>query len=87
MGEGPRDTRDRIEAGEVQLVINTPRGGRARSDGRVIRHASRRMGIPCVTTIQGALAVARALRSGQDATTEPRSLQAWHRPQDGDGGR
>jgi len=87
VGEGPRDTRERIEAGEVQLVINTPRGGRARSDGRVIRHASRRMGIPCVTTIQGALAVARALRSGHDATIEPRSLQAWHRHQDGDSGR
>jgi carbamoyl-phosphate synthase large subunit len=80
VGEGPRDTRERIEAGEVQLVINTPRGGRARSDGRLIRHASRLMGVPCVTTIQGGLAVARALRAGGEATLEPRSLQDWHAP-------
>ncbi|HEY5685342.1 MAG TPA: hypothetical protein VIY70_08230, partial [Acidimicrobiia bacterium] len=70
-------TKTAIESGRVQLVINTPRGGRARSDGRVIRHAARRAGIPCVTTLQGGLQVARSLRSG-DATLEPRSLQDWH---------
>jgi carbamoyl-phosphate synthase large subunit len=78
VGEGPRDTRDRILAGEVQLVINTPRGGRARSDGRVIRHAARSVGVPCVTTIQGGLAVARSLRAGNVAISNPRSLQEWH---------
>src|SRR5690606_31190513 len=78
VGEGPRDTRDRILAGEVQLVINTPRGGRARSDGRVIRHAARSVGVPCVTTIQGGLAVARSLRAGTVAISNPRSLQEWH---------
>ncbi|MGA7270268.1 MAG: carbamoyl-phosphate synthase large subunit [Acidimicrobiia bacterium] len=78
VGEGPRDTRDRILAGEVQLVINTPRGGRARSDGRVIRHAAHSVGVPCVTTIQGGLAVARSLRAGNVAIAQPRSLQEWH---------
>lgn len=78
VGEGPRDTRDRILDGEVQLVINTPRGGRARSDGRVIRHAARSVGVPCVTTIQGGLAVARSLRAGNVAIANPRSLQEWH---------
>ncbi len=78
VGEGPNDTKQRIDAGEVDLVINTPRGGRARNDGRIIRHASRRRRIPCVTTIEGALAVARSLRSGAAATVAPRSLQDWH---------
>ena len=77
VGEGPRDTVGRIEAGEVDLVINTPRGGRARSDGRVIRRAARSRKVPCVTTIQGALAVARSLRAGNDAITAPKSLQEW----------
>jgi carbamoyl-phosphate synthase large subunit len=77
VGEGPRDTRERILAGEVQLIINTPRGGRARSDGRVIRHAAHSVGVPCVTTIQGGLAVARSLRAGNMAITKPRSLQEW----------
>ncbi|CAN5894416.1 carbamoyl-phosphate synthase large subunit [soil metagenome] len=78
VGEGPRDTRDRILAGEVQLIVNTPRGGRARSDGRVIRHAAHSVGVPCVTTIQGGLAVARSLRAGKVAISHPRSLQEWH---------
>ncbi len=81
VGEGENDTRSAIESGRVQLVVNTPRGGRARSDGRVIRHAARLQGVPCVTTLQGALSVARSLRSGEQSTTAPRSLQDWHRPE------
>jgi carbamoyl-phosphate synthase large subunit len=77
VGEGPDDAPSRIEAGTVQLVINTPRGGRARSDGRLIRRAAHRHGVPCVTTVQGALAVARSLRSGPAATIRPKSLQEW----------
>ncbi len=83
VGEGDDDTRTAIEDGRVQLVVNTPRGGRARSDGRVIRHAARLQGVPCVTTLQGALSVARSLRSGDEATWKPKSLQDWHRPENG----
>jgi carbamoyl-phosphate synthase large subunit len=78
VGEGPDDSRHRIEAGEINLVINTPRGGRARWDGRLIRHTARRFDVPCVTTIAGALAIARSLRSGPVALRRPRSLQEWH---------
>jgi carbamoyl-phosphate synthase large subunit len=79
IGEGERDIGQRLENGEIALVVNTPRGGRARSDGSAIRRAARRNAVPCVTTIQGALAVARSLRSGPGAITRPRSLQEWHR--------
>ena len=79
VGEGPMDTVERIESGQVDLVVNTPRGRRARGDGRLIRHASASRGVPCVTTIAGALAVARSLRSGRLATVNVRSLQDWHR--------
>jgi carbamoyl-phosphate synthase large subunit len=78
VGEGPRDIGQRLEDGEVQLVINTPRGGKARSDGKTIRIAARSHSIPCVTTIQGGLAVARSLRAGPGAINRPRSLQEWH---------
>jgi carbamoyl-phosphate synthase large subunit len=78
VGEGPRDIGERLENGEVQLVVNTPRGGRARSDGRTIRQAARRHFIPCVTTIQGGLSVARSLKAGPGAINRPRSLQEWH---------
>ena len=78
VGAGPRDIGERLENGEVQLVVNTPRGGKARSDGRTIRQAARRHAIPCVTTIQGGLAVARSLRAGPGAINRPRSIQEWH---------
>jgi carbamoyl-phosphate synthase large subunit len=78
VGEGPRDIGERLENGEVALVINTPRGGRARSDGMTIRQAARRHSVPCVTTVQGGLAVARSLRAGPGAINKPRSLQEWH---------
>jgi carbamoyl-phosphate synthase large subunit len=77
IGEGPRDIGERLENGEVQLVVNTPRGGRARSDGMTIRQMARRLSIPCVTTVQGGLAVARSLRAGPGAIHKPRSLQEW----------
>jgi carbamoyl-phosphate synthase large subunit len=79
IGEGPRDIGERLENGEIQLVVNTPRGGRARSDGMSIRQIARRNFIPCVTTVQGGLAVARSLRAGPGAINKPRSLQEWHR--------
>ncbi|HXV73055.1 MAG TPA: carbamoyl-phosphate synthase large subunit [Acidimicrobiia bacterium] len=79
IGEGPRDIGERLENSEVQLVVNTPRGGRARSDGLSIRQIAKRNFIPCVTTVQGGLAVARSLRAGPGAIHKPRSLQEWHR--------
>lgn len=78
VGEGPNDTLKLIAAGDVDLVVNTPRGSRARSDGRLIRVAAQQAGIPCVTTVQGALAAARSLQAGREALSAPRSLQAWH---------
>ena len=79
IGEGPRDIGERLEDGQVALVINTPRGGRARSDGMTIRKAARRHSVPCVTTVHGGLAVARSLRAGPGAIHKPRSIQEWHR--------
>ena len=79
VGEGPGDSVTRIESGQIALVVNTPRGRRARSDGSLIRAASRRRGIPCITTVPGALAVARSLQADDGAVHRVRSLQEWHR--------
>ncbi|MCP4249306.1 MAG: carbamoyl phosphate synthase large subunit, partial [bacterium] len=51
VGEGPWDPVRLIDEGKVDLVINTPRGRRAHTDGRLIRIASTRAGIPCITTV------------------------------------
>jgi carbamoyl-phosphate synthase large subunit len=78
LGEGPDNVVERIERGEVDLVINTPTGTRARSDGYEIRAAAVARGIPCITTISGGMAAVRAI--GAARRSEPRvvSLQELH---------
>ncbi|MFQ5966280.1 MAG: carbamoyl-phosphate synthase large subunit [Acidimicrobiia bacterium] len=77
VGEGPVDAVQLISEGRIQLVVNTPRGRRARGDGAAIRRGARRHGVPCVTTVDSALALVRSLAAG-DAVSSVRSLQAWH---------
>jgi carbamoyl-phosphate synthase large subunit len=78
IGEGPPHVVDYIRNGDVDLVINTPTGSGARSDGYEIRTASVRHGIPCVTTMTGASAAARAIFAHREGGAEPRSLQELH---------
>ena len=53
LGEGSPHVVDWIERGDVDLVINTPTGTEARSDGYEIRRAAVARGIPCITTVSG----------------------------------
>ena len=77
--EGSPNVVDYIERGEVDLVINSPTGSGARTDGYEIRSAATRNGIPCITTMTGATAAARAIGASQgDAHVEVRSLQELH---------
>ena len=77
LGKGEGDTKQRIESGEVSLVVNTPRGGIARDDGHIIRIAANSRGLPCITTVQGALAAARAMQMSEAVERDVRSLQDW----------
>jgi carbamoyl-phosphate synthase large subunit len=61
LGEGSPHVVDWIERGEVALVINTPVGTGARTDGYEIRAAAVARGIPCITTMAGGMAAARAI--------------------------
>jgi carbamoyl-phosphate synthase large subunit len=69
---------DLIRAGEVDMVINTPFGRGARTDGYYIRTAAAQAGIACITTLQGALAALRGIESLRGAPGTPRSLQEYH---------
>ena len=69
---------DLIEAGEVQLVVNSPRGRGSRADGAHIRSAAGRAGLPLVTTGAAALAAADGLRDLRDRSPTVRSLQEYH---------
>jgi carbamoyl-phosphate synthase large subunit len=67
-----------IERGEVDIVINTPTGSGARTDGYEIRSAATRRGVPCITTMTGASAAVRAIDAMQRAQAEVHSLQELH---------
>jgi len=69
---------ERIEAGEVDLVLNTPMGPGPRADGYEIRTAAARHGIPCVTTLAGILAAIQGIESLRSGTAAVRSLQEFH---------
>jgi carbamoyl-phosphate synthase large subunit len=79
IGEGSPNVVDWIENGEVDLVVNTPTGSGARSDGWQIRRAAIARGIPCLTTLSGGLAAARAIAAGrQGGGADVLSLQEIH---------
>jgi carbamoyl-phosphate synthase large subunit len=78
IAQGSPHVVDFIEDGVVDLVINTPTGRGARSDGYEIRSAAVRKGIPCITTLTGASAAARAIAASRERGAEPISLQELH---------
>jgi carbamoyl-phosphate synthase large subunit len=78
--EGSPNVVERIEAGEVELVINTPTGSGARADGYQIRRAAIARGIPCITTMSGASAAQRAIRARRSEDASVISLQELHGP-------
>jgi len=83
--EAPGDGRpemtalDAIEAGQVDMVINTPYGNSGpRIDGYEIRSAAVAMNIPCITTVQGASAAVQGIESAIRGDIDVRSLQELH---------
>ncbi len=83
--EAGADTVARIEAGEVDLVINTTGSDpRAISHSASMRRAALVRGLPYFTTVAGARAATGAIRALQLESIGVRSLQAIH-PEHGDG--
>jgi carbamoyl-phosphate synthase large subunit len=78
IADGSPHVVDYIRNRKVDLVINTPTGSGARSDGYEIRTAAVRQGIPCLTTMTGASAATRAIYAARTRDAEPRSLQELH---------
>jgi carbamoyl-phosphate synthase large subunit len=78
LGEGSPHVVDLIRERRCDLVINTPTGSGARADGQAIRTAAVRHGIPCVTTMTGATAAARAIAAQKQRRAGVLSLQEIH---------
>ncbi|NJM48206.1 MAG: carbamoyl-phosphate synthase large subunit [Alkalinema sp. RU_4_3] len=75
--EGRPNVVDWIKNQQVQLIINTPSGEEAQSDGRMIRRTALTYKIPIVTTIAGAKATAAAIRSLQTTPLRVKALQDY----------
>lgn len=82
IAEGTPNVLECVERGEVSLIINTPSGSGARSDGWEIRRAAVAHGIPCLTTLPAAASAVRAIVSacvsGRERAPEVVSLQELH---------
>ncbi len=79
IGEGSPHVLDWIERGDVDLVVNTPTGSGARTDGWEIRRAAVAHGIPCLTTLAAGVSAARAIaRARRDGEPEVLCLQELH---------
>ena len=77
VGEGRPNIVDGIKNGEINLVINTPMGARARYDEESIGRACIQHGIVAITTLSGANAALRAIRVASKKI-EIDSIQNYH---------
>ncbi|HVF03275.1 MAG TPA: carbamoyl-phosphate synthase large subunit, partial [Frankiaceae bacterium] len=76
--EGGYTIVDRILAGEIDLIFNTPWGNGTRVDGYEIRTAAVAKGVPCITTIQGAAACVQGIEATVRGDLTVRPLQEYH---------
>ncbi|MDP6861258.1 MAG: carbamoyl-phosphate synthase large subunit, partial [Candidatus Marinimicrobia bacterium] len=76
VGEGRPNVLDHIMNNDIQIVINTPLGSQSRFDEESIGRACIQKGIMAITTLSGAEAAVRAIRSRHKI--QVKSLQAYH---------
>jgi carbamoyl-phosphate synthase large subunit len=76
ISEGSNAIVEMIRGGRVQLVINTPLGPHAHSDGAAIRSAAIAMNVPLLTTLPAAMAAVSAIQALGRKELKYRSLQS-----------
>jgi carbamoyl-phosphate synthase large subunit len=79
MREGRPNIADAIIDGEIQLVINTPRGKASKADDAYIRQTAIRCKVPYVTTLAAAVAAAKGIAACRASRGQVKSLQEYHR--------
>ena len=73
------DAVELISSGQIDLVVNTPRGRGPRADGMHIRRAAIVHNVACVTTVAAAVAAATGIAEHLSRDPDVRSLQEYHR--------
>ena len=66
---------DHLVDRDVALILNTPSGKGARTDEGIIRAAAVQAGVPCITTIQAAEAVVKAMEALRERDLEVFAIQ------------
>ena len=74
--DGSTQIVDLIRAGKIQLVLNTPLGPHAHSDGAEIRSAAIAMNVPLLTTLLAGMAAVSAIQAMGKKELKYRSLQS-----------
>jgi carbamoyl-phosphate synthase large subunit len=77
MAEGRPNCVDMIKNGEIQLVINTPKGMIPRNDENAIRAAAYANNVCIMTTITGARAAINGIRAMKARLVDVRPLQEY----------
>lgn len=78
VSEGTPHVVDAITRGELDLIVTTPLGRQAHSDGEQVRRAAVQYRVPLLTTLSAAAAAVSAIRALQGGELRVRSLQAHH---------
>jgi carbamoyl-phosphate synthase large subunit len=79
LGEPGTNAVDLIASGDIDLVVNSPRGRGPRADGAHIRQAAGLHNVALLTTAKAALAAANGLADMAVHPLTVRSLQEFHR--------
>jgi carbamoyl-phosphate synthase large subunit len=74
--DGSTQIVDLIRGGKIQLVLNTPLGPHAHSDGAAIRAAAIAMNVPLLTTLSAARAAVSAIQAMTRKELKYKSLQS-----------
>lgn len=74
--DGSTQIVDLIREGKIQLVLNTPLGPHAHTDGVEIRKAAIAMNVPLLTTLSAAMAAVSAIQAIRKKELRYRSLQS-----------
>lgn len=79
VSEGTPHILDAIARGEIDLIVNTPLGRQAYSDGEELRRAAVHYRVPLLTTLSATAAAVGAIRAIQLKEFKVRSLQEHHK--------
>jgi carbamoyl-phosphate synthase large subunit len=78
LNEGRPDISDDIRNRQIQMVINTPAGGKGKHDDSYIRQAAIQYKIPYITTTAAARATVAGIETVKGGHAEVKALQEYH---------